>query len=442
MKSLRFIPFVLAAAQACAVAASGDFTNARLDLAPGNETINLSFSPPLPVRALRDVKSWQVTSRNRKKEEAVESIAFLRVKGFPTDAKGQTDTNLPPEQLFYSQVQIGIKRHFQHGWSYQARFHPREGVASIGAITGLEASGKPDLVSDWISAPQGEADTGNRWQVVDSLHGPSLTLDIRNAGGGSGANLGIDYDFRLFSYDPLRFRMGENGIGGAGVRAGSKGYLKSESSTKLDPKLDSVISSFDGYADLLFASESRLATFLTPQLGFKNEANQSFKTSTYTLGAGTSFDLGFLFPVNREQHPSLLQQLNVLDLAATKRPIEAPRFYIGFDRVFNANSSNRSTMTGDSAAEFNRLTYEAAWGLPVLNERSYLTATWDGYHDLDATKHDFHSLVEIKLTYAITDPKADNKAPVNLLVKYINGSLPPNFGTESTIAGGVSISFK
>jgi hypothetical protein len=364
----------------------------------------------------------------------------VRARGFPKDAKGNVDTNLPPESVYYEGAAISINRPFQPGWAYKVKFHTGEGTPSIGATLGLESSGK-DLVSDWIELTSATKSATNSWVPIDSLHGPSLTLDIRNAQGG-GSNLGIDYNLRLFSYDPVRFPVGQSAIAGLGVKAGSKGYLKNEGSSKVDPKLDSVISTFDGYLDLLLAPKNRLATFLTPQLSFKNEANQNFTTSTYTFGGGTSFDLGFLFPLNRADSPSWLQRINFMDLAQTRRPIDAPRFYAGYDRVFNANSSNRSSTTGDASSEFNRLTYGAAWGLPVLNERTYVTMTWQGYQDLDAPRNSFHSLTEIALTYALTDPRADNKAPVNLLLKYINGSLPPNFGTESGITAGLSISLK
>src|SRR6185295_4757880 len=154
-------------------------------------------------------------------------------------------------------------------------------------------------------------------------------------------------------------------------------------------------------------------------------------------------DLGFVFPVQqREDEPTLVQKLNFLDVSKRKRPIEAPRLFAGYDRVFNADDSNRSLRTGDSAAEFNRLTFGAAWGLPVLNDRSYLTLSWDGFRDLDAVRDEFKSFVEIKLTYALTEPKDGKKAPVNLLVKYVKGSLPPNYGSESAVVAGLSISLK
>jgi hypothetical protein len=67
-------------------------------------------------------------------------------------------------------------------------------------------------------------------------------------------------------------------------------------------------------------------------------------------------------------------------------------------------------------------------------ERSRLTASWEGFLDLDASREDFQSYIELTVDY----PLSDNS---RFIVKYIDGRLPPNFGSESAVVGGFSVSF-
>jgi hypothetical protein len=209
-----------------------------------------------------------------------------------------------------------------------------------------------------------------------------------------------------------------------------------------------MISKFDVHLDKLFTptedlTPKSLATFVSLAGNLKNEAADNFGTSTYTLGSSLAFDLGFLFPFQADEKSSTyLQDLNFLDRSSPKRPIASPRFVVGYDRVFEADRTTRPVSTGSTADQYNRAYGAIAWGLPVFTERSYATIVWETYIDLDAKKNRRHNFVDVELTYSLTDVGIDKKGPVNILVKYIGGTLPPNFGRESAVVAGLSISLK
>lgn len=269
---------------------------------------------------------------------------------------------------------------------------------------------------------------GDGVPVLDLRFGPSLTLDVRST---DDDGIGVDFDLTLFD---VPFRSDPRGVG-FGTTLTSRGYVESDEGAGATASLDSVRSTWSLQYDHLLDDRGTLLVF---DIHGRNESTQDFDTSTWTVGADASLNMPFLFPGPAGE--SWIDRLNFLDTAEERRPVSAPRIACGFDLVMEAEDSNRAMRTGDTSEEFSRLQFGAAWSIPVFSE-AWIDLRWDGFLDLDADRNEFERLLEVSLVQPLTRVVEGKRTRTDLVIKYLDGALPPNFTPESAVVAGISVSF-
>lgn len=183
-------------------------------------------------------------------------------------------------------------------------------------------------------------------------------------------------------------------------------------------------------ASLVRLIRSSLANrqFFTYDAHYRYETTQDVDTSQHALGVALSGEV-----------PGLHRALDAL--AATTRSrrsnfrVQPVRAYLAFDYVVGEEPL---TTTDDN--RYPRASLETAWSTLVFND-FVLRATWLAQYifsapeTLKARDRQFNSLVQVWAVY----PVSEN---VGLLIKYVDGRMPPTYDSSSVGKAGFSISFQ
>lgn len=184
-------------------------------------------------------------------------------------------------------------------------------------------------------------------------------------------------------------------------------------------------------ASLVRLIRSSLASrqFFTYAAHYRYETTQDVDTSQHALGVALSGEV-----------PGLHRVLDALAAATRSRQtrfrVQPVRAYVAFDYV--VGEEPLTTTTDDN--RYPRASLETAWSTLVFND-FVLRATWLAQYifsapePLKARDRQFNSLVQVWTVY----PVSEN---VGLLLKYVDGRMPPTYDSSSVGKAGFSISFQ
>ena len=176
----------------------------------------------------------------------------------------------------------------------------------------------------------------------------------------------------------------------------------------------------------LFRRYSNDKRFFTYAATYRYETTQDFEADQHALGIGLSAEL----PLVHHFLDAIPAQTR--DPASPFKP-QPVRIHGGLDYV--AGIDDTAVGEAGEANDMGRIRLQAAWATQVLDEL-VLRATWEAQYLLYTPptlekKDRFNSFLQIWMIYPIA-------AKTGVLVKYVNGRLPPNY--EQTSGGGVGFS--
>lgn len=179
------------------------------------------------------------------------------------------------------------------------------------------------------------------------------------------------------------------------------------------------------------------ARFVTVDAHLTSEVDQGFDNDQWAVGAGLTTDLAVVTGTD-----VLARWLDAP--FALLRPrgsgwvVQLPRFYVGYDYVSASEIPARQALTSEDA--FSRLTAEVAWMTAILNGIR-LRVSWRMYYEIDAPTgikragKDFTSLVSVSAELPI------GLTGGSLILKYVEGELPPTLEGGSDVSVGFRIEF-
>jgi hypothetical protein len=179
----------------------------------------------------------------------------------------------------------------------------------------------------------------------------------------------------------------------------------------------------------LFERLRQSRRFMTYDLHYRFESDQDLDRGQHVVGAAVSAEV-----------PLLHRLLDALPAETRGDSLYLPqpvRAYFGADYVGGIDDT--TSAEGDEKAA-GRLRVEAAWGTYGLGGM-VVRIRWQGHllldppQDLDARDREFNSFVEASVILPLS-------AKTGVLLKYIDGRLPPGYEAVSVGAMGLSISLQ
>jgi hypothetical protein len=164
---------------------------------------------------------------------------------------------------------------------------------------------------------------------------------------------------------------------------------------------------------------------------YRFETTQAVDTSQHAIGASVSGELPHLHRV-LDAIPAALAER---DERFRPQPVRA---YLAFDYVVGEKALTPATEAEDN--RYPRLSLETAWST-LLHEDIVLRATWVAQYifgapaPIEDAEREFNSFVQAWIVYPVS-------GDVGLLVKYVDGRMPPTYESTSSTKLGFSISFQ
>lgn len=178
---------------------------------------------------------------------------------------------------------------------------------------------------------------------------------------------------------------------------------------------------------------SQAKNFIAWDVHLKHEATQDLSDHDFAIGAGVAFDLTKVSTsiANLVEYPAGLLRGKE---GFVPNP---PRVYLGYDFVTDVEHTNREAETGNTDSNLNRLTAQAAWKTALPGDIE-LRLSYVGYLELNAPSavrsadRNYVSFLELTFAYPLSEE-------TDLILKYTNGGLPPNFEEDSAFSLGWSL---
>jgi hypothetical protein len=171
--------------------------------------------------------------------------------------------------------------------------------------------------------------------------------------------------------------------------------------------------------------------YISYDLHYRIESSQDFAHTQHVGGIGVSAEVPLL-----QDFLDLVPSVTRASFAPVQNFRTPPvRLYVGLDYVASAEAISESVAEGDK--EFARARIETAWSTLVF-EAQVLKIAWQGEYMLDASKsveeadREFNTFLEASLIIPL-------KGKTGILVKYVDGRLPPVHNQVS--AGMVGLNF-
>jgi hypothetical protein len=164
---------------------------------------------------------------------------------------------------------------------------------------------------------------------------------------------------------------------------------------------------------------------------YRYETNHDVTEDDHAIGAGVAGEVPVLSQM-LDIIPSLTRPA-ITDSAPRFRS-QPVRFYVGVDRVSGADETTIGNLTGDSRLWRGRL--ELAWGARIM-QGFVLRGSFEAHYFFGANQalkdsdREFDTFLQAWLLYPLSDK-------TSLLVKYIDGRLPPDY--DATKSGKVGLS--
>jgi hypothetical protein len=118
---------------------------------------------------------------------------------------------------------------------------------------------------------------------------------------------------------------------------------------------------------------------------------------------------------------------------------DAPRVYVGYDWVAALDQTDREAVTGNDGTNTHRFNVQVAWSTAILG-KVILKVLYVGNYEVSApssvsrANRDINHYVDASIRYPITNN-------LDVIAKYQDGRLPPDFGKGNTASVGFTLQF-